>query len=255
MSGVLLSLVLLIPLPSLETPQEVLDRAIAAAGGEQNLAKLAKSRYVSEATTYANGQAYQEMKLRRLLRLPDCMRLEVETGIGDKRQVATYVLRGNQGWTHVQGQYEEMRPRTVLAMLDDLHVVRVLYLLEAKDPRYQLRMLPPKRVEGAAAIGILVSGEGVPEVSLYFDRASGLLVKSEMRVRDAVLGHLIFQEIYLKDYQEVEGLKYPLGFAIPGPKYPMGITIYHNFSKHLEMKVKEVKFLETIRDSEFLRPG
>lgn len=223
-----------------ESPRAVLDRAIEAVGGEQQLRKLAKSQYKSGVCSYINGQPQPEMQWRWLIRLPDCLRQEII----DHRQAASYVLRGSEGWVQTDGEYGTMRERAVQALRDDLHGLKIQYLLEAREPYYHLQMLPPKRVEGTWSVGILVRGDGVPDVSLYFDKGSGLLVKSEMHVRDMLLGHTLFQEIYFKGYENLQGLK-----------YPMHLVIYQDYSKFREIKVKEVKFLETIRDSEFIRPG
>lgn len=245
MSNLLLPF-LLVLLPIEDSPQALLERGIQEMGGEENLKKLAKARYLSEATTYAAGQPQQEMKLDRILRLPDCMNLKLTLGTGDKKQVSTFALNRDGGWTQVGSDVEEMRPRTVAAFRDDLYVLRLQYLWEAKEPRYQLKLLPSKLVEGLPAKGLLVKAEGVPEVSLFFDEKSGRLVKSETFVRDPVVGNLLFQEVFLKDYQELPGLKV---------WYPMSSVIYHNYGKYMEMKMKSIEPRETIRDSEFLRPG
>ena len=223
-----------------ETPQQVLDRAIKAVGGEQMLRKLANSQYRSEVTAFVAGQAQPGGQEKTLIKLPDCIKVEIT----DRKQAGTFALHGSEGWVQMDGQTEKMRPHAVESMQEDLHCIKLQYLVGAKDPRYQLKMLPPKRVEGVLSDGILVSGEGVPDVSLYFDKRSGLLVKSEMRLRDPMLGHIVFREVFLKDYEDVQGLK-----------YPMHIVIYNDYSRYREVKMKDVKFLENIRDSEFQSPG
>lgn len=230
----------LLPYACQEKPLEVLDRAIKAAGGEPALRKMANSQYRAEVTSFSAGQPQPGGQLRTLVKLPDCIKNEII----DRKQAATFVLHGSDGWAQIDGQTENLRPRAIEALKDDLHCLKIQYLLEAKEPRYRLSMLPPKRVEGILSVGLLVQGEGVPEVSLYFDKGSGLLVKSEMRMRDMVMGHSVFREIFLKGYETVEGLK-----------YPMHIVVYYDYSKYREIKVKEIKFLNTIRESEFLRPG
>jgi hypothetical protein len=235
-------LLALLPSVSEEKPLEVLDRAIKAVGGEQHLRKLANSQYRSEVTSFVAGERQPAWQEKSLIRLPDCIKHEVT----DRKQSATYVLHGTHGWVQFDGQTETMGPREIAARREDLHCIKIQYLLEAKEPRYRLRMLPDKRVEGTLSAGILVSGDGVPDVSLYFDKGSGLLVKSEMRIRDKAMGHSVFREIFLppKGYENIDGLK-----------YPMLSIIYNDYSKSQEIKVKEIKFLETIRESEFLRPG
>lgn len=227
-----------------EKPQAILDRAIAAMGGEEKVRKLGSCLYLSEAILYANGQPQPTMKMRRLVRLPDSVRLEIETPGKEKSQVTVYTLHNQKGWMHQEGQYSDMNDRLTQALRDDLHCLKVQYLLEAKDPRYSLQLLPRKRVEGVAAVGMNVRGEGVPDMNLYFDSATGLLLKSEMRVRDSVLGHMIYQEIFLQDYQPLAGIP-----------YPTRIIIYQNYSKYMEMTVKELRPQATIRDNEFIRPG
>src|SRR5262245_42909296 len=84
--------------PMLDTPEALLDRAITAVGGEQALKRLEKSAYLSEASFFSLGQPQSEVKLRRLIRLPDAMKIMVELSAKDKKQITTYVLRGKRGW-------------------------------------------------------------------------------------------------------------------------------------------------------------
>jgi hypothetical protein len=88
-----------------------------------------------------------------------------------------------------------------------------------------------------------VTSEGHKDLSLYFDRASGLLVKVERQALDSQTMEEVAEERILQDYQDVEGIK-----------APKRVLINRAGKKFVEAEVIEVKMLEKVDDSEFAKP-
>jgi len=73
-----------------------------------------------------------------------------------------------------------------------------------------LTPLGESKVGDSDVIGIRVSSKGHRDVSLYFDKKTSLVLKSEFNVKDLMAGDKeIMQEVVYSDYKEAQGMKYP----------------------------------------------
>src|SRR6202011_4090099 len=77
-----------------------------------------------------------------------------------------------------------------------------LTVLKNKD--YQLAGMGESKVEGRAALGIKVTAAERPEVQLFFDKESGLLLKTEHRQLDPRSRDEVIQEVFYKDYKVID---------------------------------------------------
>ena len=59
-----------------------------------------------------------------------------------------------------------------------------------------------------------VTRKGRRDIDLYFDKESGLLVKTETRVKDEGSGQEVSEETFVTDYKEVQGVKQATRFTI-----------------------------------------
>jgi hypothetical protein len=58
-------------------------------------------------------------------------------------------------------------------------------------------------------VGVTVTRDKMPPVTLYFDKATGLLLKSESKVKDELQGwKVVPEEVYYDDYKDVGGRKF-----------------------------------------------
>jgi hypothetical protein len=90
-----------------------------------------------------------------------------------------------------------------------------------REKGFTFRPLGDATVDGRAARGVQVSSRGQPDVSLYFDKASGVLVKYASRLPQA--GREVAHEVVLRDYRrgnsgrmEEQALK-AVGVGTDGP--------------------------------------
>src|SRR5207248_11447730 len=89
----------------------------------------------------------------------------------------------------------------------------VATLLPLKDKAFTLTTIGEVEVEKRPALGVKVSSKGHRDVDLYFDKESGLLVKTETRLKDEG-GQEVMAETFLRDYKDVEGTKHAMKFAV-----------------------------------------
>src|SRR5262249_44507315 len=75
-----------------------------------------------------------------------------------------------------------------------------------------LATAPEIKVNGEAASGIKVASKGHPELKLYFDKRSGLLVKAEHKGKEAGLD--VIKEYVFIGHKEFEGVKLPTKWLV-----------------------------------------
>ena len=97
--------------------------------------------------------------------------------------------------------------------------------------------------EPRPAVGIRVAAPGHKDVSLYFDKQTGLLVKITRQALDAQTGQEVSEERIIQEYQDVNGLK-----------TAKKVLINRDGKKFLEAEVTDVQFLEKVDDSTFAKP-
>jgi hypothetical protein len=88
-----------------------------------------------------------------------------------------------------------------------MNVTSLLPLLADKE--FKLATGGEKDVNGKKAAAVTVTRDKKPTITLYFDKVSGLLVKSESKVKDEFQGWKeVSEENFYDDYKDVAGRKY-----------------------------------------------
>lgn len=113
----------------------------------------------------------------------------------------TLVVNGKRAWLHSGGMTQELDQETVRRTNEESygdHVSTLVPLLTQKG--FTLTALGESEVEGKPVAGVKVAAAGKPEVSLYFSRESGLLVKSAHRAPEPGTGAPVLQETFFRTY-------------------------------------------------------
>ena len=221
----------------------VIARAIKATGGEKKLAKLkvAKARFkgtgeFAGATVAMTGEITHEM--------PGRMRIEVQVEVQGQNLTVLYVLNGKKAWLQAAGETMELKGEELDDIKEELHAEHIQTLVPLlKDKAYTLDALGEIKINGRPAVGVRVTSKGHKDVNLYFDKATGLLTRSERRALDDNKKE-VAEETFYSDYKDVDGVK-----------VPMKLVVHHDGKKYVEMEITEHRFLDRIDDSEFARPG
>src|SRR5262249_37997133 len=111
----------------------------------------------------------------------------------------------------------------------------------AKDTRFSLTLLPDAMGDGRPAACIKVAHKGYPDVKLYFDKQSALLVKSARHAKEA--GLAIDKEYVYSAHRAFEGVQLPT-------KYVELV----NGKKFVEVPEISYKFLTPVDEGTFARP-
>ena len=181
----------------------VIAKAIQAAGGEAKLAKFKNETWNEKGTYYGMGKGLPYSG-KYAVQWPDRFRMEI---VG----FYTMVVAGDKGWTKSEKGTVEMSKEQLAREKQNLYGGHVATLLPLKEKAFTLTLLPEIKIDGKPAVGVKVVRKGHQDVFLYFDKATGLLAKTEQMIAPEENPKVkeMKQETFLTDYQEFDGCKFP----------------------------------------------
>ena len=217
----------------------VIDKAIKAHGGEEQLAKL-KARQVK-----IKGVAGDSIPFTQIVfyQAPAQIKEITYVDVLGRKSTIISVWNGTEGWIIVDGEAQELSDKKLIELKEAAHLARVSRLAGLKNKDYQLAALAEIQVGDRPAAGVKISAKGYRDLNLYFDKETGLLVKSERKTLDIVSDDLVNEETYYSGWKEIDGLK-----------TPMSVLVQRDGKKLLESEAFEVKFLDRLDESIFAKP-
>jgi hypothetical protein len=140
---------------------------------------------------------------------PDKYRFVVKVMLGDQAFDITVVVNNDKAWEAAMGMVQEPGAEKLEYMRGQVYHLYVITLNPLlKDAEFQLKPLPDKDVDGKAAAGVEVKRKGKPNVNLYFDKATGLCVKSETRTKDEFQGWKeVPEDSFFSDWKDAGEIK------------------------------------------------
>lgn len=214
----------------------VIDKAIKAAGGEAALAKFSAQTFREKGTYYGMGDGLPYTGVYSV-QWPDRFRMEIEG-------VFTLIVAGDKGWVKSQKGVEVMTDEQLAREKNNLHGAYVSTLLPLKDKAYTLSTLPEAKVDDRTVAGLKVACKGRPDVTLWFDKSTGLLAKVEQMVQPEDLkAKPVNQEVTLTDYKEFAGYK-----------IATNVVAKREGKKFVEAIISDVKPAEKLDEKLFSKP-
>src|SRR5262249_30328423 len=120
----------------------------------------------------------------------------------------TIVLNGDKAWVSGGDMKRELDGEMVKNLKESLYAERVNTLVPLlEDKSLKLVPLAEAKVDGRPALGVKVTSPGHRDLSLYFDKESGLLVKTAAKVFDPMSMQEVDQERHLSGHKDVGGIK------------------------------------------------
>jgi hypothetical protein len=232
-----------------QTPQSIIDRALKAGGG---VAKISQFKAVSGKAEMKVGET--ALQLRGVFAGPTLFRLEMETkdegtfiiiGGGD----TFWVKKGKEPFKECRGDSDDLHLDRAMRLFYGLSLPDQLLALKSKG--YKLTIVGDQAVNGVQAVALRVKHELHPDAMLYFDRETGLPVKSQLtfpRPTEGIAALLArpgddLLEIYFDNYKEINGV---LHFS--------KLTI-RTGGETMEGELRELKLLKKIDAGTFKKPS
>jgi hypothetical protein len=225
-----------------QDPQAIIDKAINALGGEANLNKFKMAAWKAKGTLYTSqepldftGEWYVEPPKRAHFAIHGLV------NGSDLNRIT--VLNGDKGWLSTQGAVTDMNDQELTEAKEGAYALWVSGLTPLKNPAFHLQLTKEVKVNGKSAVGVLVVHRGFRDIVLYFDKESGLLVRYDRQIRDLTNGRDLKEEVTVKDYQQVNGIKY----------YTKSIT-RRSSKVFLELERSDLQPKNKLDDALFARP-
>jgi hypothetical protein len=238
-------LILLCGLPGrAEDARAIVEKAVQAHGGAKQLARLDAVRTSAEGKLGADNAAV-DFTFDTVWQAPDRLRNVLHMTAGTQKLSLLQVLDGDRGWGTANGLTAPLDEKHLGEVKLQAHVRRLLRLTPLlEDKAYSLTALDEVAVNDRPALGVKVGARGQPDVRLYFDKETGLLVKIERPALDDMTMKEVRQEQFLSDFRDRDGLKTETK------------QVWHRDGKKvLEMTFTEVKYPEKIDAAEFADPS
>ncbi|HEY7330507.1 MAG TPA: hypothetical protein VH592_22900 [Gemmataceae bacterium] len=243
--GAVSLLTFLIPVRADEDAQirEVVEKAIKAHGGPDNLTKF-KASAAKQKGKYHGMGAPLDYTSDASLQLPDRFRIEVRFKAGDQDFTFIQIIAGNKGWRKLGDNTEELDKDMIDEAKESMNSSNISHLICLKHKEYKLSPLGEVKVGDRPAIGVRVEHKGYRDVSLFFDKEKDLLLKMETRGKDVMQGGQEFTSTtFYDDYKKVEGMM-----------VAHRVTIERDGKPYVDSEVTEVTLSEKLDDSVFEKP-
>lgn len=218
--------------PALPTADEILNKYVQAVGGAAALEKI-NSR-VEKGTISFGGQ---QMPVEVLAKAPNKRISLVHTPGGDN----ITAFDGHAGWI---GNPGPRPPREMSAQENEAIGFDATFYLptELKKMFSQFRVRPAaEKIDGHDVVQLIGANPGKPPMRLFFDKESGLLVRS-IRYADTPLGRNPTQVDYA-DYRAQDGVKVPFQWTLARP---LG---------RFTIQIAELQQNVLVDDKKFEKPG
>jgi hypothetical protein len=228
--------------PALEAPQDILARGVKAHGGAERLNKVRADKVKIRGTLYVSGKE-APFSGEVTVALPGRFRNVLTVNNSGRDFTLIQVLNGDKAWVSVDGQPQKPEAAAITEMRDAFYVQQVVRLAPLLgDRRFNLKTLPDAQVGTRTAAVIRVQAAGRKDLTLSFDRATGLLCKLEYQTSDGA-GKEQKQEVFYGDYRDIGGYIRPLKMAV-----------YRDAKKIMEAELTDVHYLDRVDDADFTGP-
>lgn len=230
------------PAPAAPVPQvatTVLDKAIKALGGEEALSKVKAASWKTQTKLTFNGNE-SEATGQEVVEGLDHIRQEFAGEFGGNKVKGVTILAGDKGARLFGDNRTEMGKDEIANQKRTAYLTVIpMVLLPLKDKAFKIESVADATVDGKPAAGIKVTAPDQKDFTLYFDKETGLPVKS---VADVVgfTGEEFTQETTYGDYKPAAGIL-----------KAMKIALYRDGEKFMEQQITEFKVLDTVDPKTF----
>jgi hypothetical protein len=227
------------------TARAVIEKAVQAHGGAEQLAKLKALRIKSKGTAaLLPGSDPIAFAGETTAQMPGQIKNVMEFEVQGEKHTLVQVIDGDKVALTLDGRTQPLNETLVAELKELTYAERANTLLPLlHDASHELALLGETKVNGQPATAVRVRSRGHKDIVLHFDRASGLLVKAERHTLDPATLKEVSQEEYYGSYKEVDGLR-----------RAMQVTVFKDGKKFLEGEVTEVRFLDRLDPSVFGQP-
>jgi hypothetical protein len=220
----------------------VLDKAIAALGGEAKLKKAGTATWSGKGTI-TFGDNDNAIKTRTTVQGIERHRAEFEGEFNGNPTQGVTILDGEKGWRKFGDNLMELDGDSLASEKRRAYLQLVpMTILPLKDKGFSVQAAPDDKVGDKPAAVVKATGPDAKEFTVYFDKESGLPVKLTATVR-GFQGEDMVQETTFSNYKDFDGIK-----------KATKIESTRDGNRFVSAEVTEFKVLEAIEPGTFDEP-
>ena len=221
----------------------LVDKAIKAHGGADALAKFPASTMKFKGSFHGMGMDLP-MKGDIYSAGADKLKLDMTIEAGGQTIPIVNVVAGDKGWAKAGDQVIELTADQMTEAKEQGHAGWVAGLIPLiKADGLTLATAGEQVVADKPAVAVKVSAKGRRDVTLYFDKASGLLVKHENQIKDEGTGQEVLEETFHSAYKDVQGTK-----------QATKLVAKRDGKLYLDIEVSEITLVEKLDPGTFDKP-
>jgi hypothetical protein len=220
----------------------IINKAIKAHFPKGVDTKNTGSRTKSKGTLHVMGldlEYTQEVSVQA----PDKFKEAMELTVMNNKVVVTTVFNGKEGWIRAGDKDVPVSDEILDELKDAAYSISLMQGLFTKDKTVKFAVVGDTKVKDKPAVGIRVSREGKKDINLYFDKATHLVTKVEMRKRDLMSGQEVTEERFITEYQDMADRK-----------VAKKVEVLRDGKALIEAEIIDVQILPKLDDSEFAKP-
>jgi hypothetical protein len=193
----------------------LVDKAIKAHGGAETVGKFHGTVVTFKGTFHGMGM---ELPMSGGISTSgaDKVKADIEVEAGGQRFKVVNVVAGDKGWTKIgPAEAKDLGKDEITESNENQHagwVASLAPLVSGKG--FALTTAGELLVNDKPTLGVKVSAKGRRDVTLYFDKDTGLLARYEVIVKDEGSGREVTQETFPTEYKDVQGTKQPGKFTV-----------------------------------------
>jgi hypothetical protein len=224
-----------------DEPKDILEKAIKAHGGADVLNKYKAVQFKAKGKIDIPGVGEVEYTQETMTMVPDKFKDSMEFKVAGQNVSVLTLINKDKIVIEVNGTAIDLGDKVKDALKDIGHVMEVGRLVPLRDKKYELSIIGEDKVEGKKVVGVRVAAKNHTDVSVFFDKETGLLTKVEYRTTDVTSGNEINEERIITEYQKSKD----------GIQVPKTVIVKRDGKKLLETEVTDYTMLEKLDDSEF----
>jgi hypothetical protein len=227
-----------------DDPKAILTKAIKAHGGEEFLTKHPAGQAKNKGKITIAGAGELDFTQDTSYMLPDRLKDVLELTVGGQKITVVTIVVGDKITIENNGTAVPTNDQVKAAMVDMQYLMKVGRIVPLlKEKGFDLAAAGEIKVDEKPAIGVRVSSKGRKDVTLYFDKTTGLSAKAEHRVVDGATGNELTEERIIREYKKNDA----------GIPFPSKVTVKRDGKDYVVADVVEIKLLEKLEDSAFAK--
>lgn len=227
---------------SSDEAKAIVKRGIKAMGEDKEPQNTKGLKIVSKGTLEIMGMSVPIDSSLTILH-PGKFREAADLNINNMKISVATVFDGKIAWIEIGGKTMKLDGKILDEIKDVGRLLQVAKLKSLLTEKYDLSVIGEVKVNEKPAVGIRVSSKGAKDISLFFDKQSGVIAKMERQGFDTTSMQEVQEDRIIKSYKDKDGRK-----------IPRQVTILHDGNKFLDLEISEYEPLENVDPALFEMP-